>query len=374
MSSFLKNIVKFYANSIGWSTNRKIIVVESDDWGGIRMRSKQTIEVLSKKGITINDPYNLFDSLASEDDLELLFDLLTSYKDINNNHPIITANTIVANPNFNKIKESNFTEFYYEKFTDTLQRYPKHANSYKLWNQAIDSRVFIPQFHGRDHVNINLWLKRLKEKDKNTVIAFNNEIFGLRGNTDIGVRKSFMRALDFQNLNELNAIKDNLEDGIKIFHNIFGYYSKSYIAPSYVWSQEIEERLNENNIKYIQGIRYQYSPKIGRDKLKRKFHYIGQQNKFKQTYLVRNAFFEPSLNENSIIDETLNRIDMAFKFNKPAIIGSHRLNFIGFINEKNRDQNLKLFSDLLKRILKKWPDTEFMSSDQLGDLISKNNK
>jgi hypothetical protein len=29
-------------NAIGWRTNRKIVVIESDDWGSIRMRDKKT--------------------------------------------------------------------------------------------------------------------------------------------------------------------------------------------------------------------------------------------------------------------------------------------------------------------------------------------
>ena len=72
-----------------------------------------------------------------------------------------------------------------------------------------------------------------------------------------------------------------------------------------------------------------------------------------------------------IIEECLDRIKIAFKWNKPAIIGSHRLNFIGFINPRNRDKNLVLFKTLLNKIIQKWPDVEFMTSDQLGDLITK---
>jgi len=46
------------------------------------------------------------------------------------------------------------------------------------------------------------------------------------------------------------------------------------------------------------------------------------------------------------------------------------LNFIGAINEKNRTQNLQLLEELLSKIMKRWPDVEFMSSDELGDLIT----
>ena len=54
-------------------------------------------------------------------------------------------------------------------------------------------------------------------------------------------------------------------------------------------------------------------------------------------------------------------------------MSAHRINFIGILDEKNRKNNLKLFESLLKRIIKLWPDVEFMSSDQLGDLIAEEN-
>ena len=32
-------LAKYYINLRGWKTNRKIVVIESDDWGSIRMAS-----------------------------------------------------------------------------------------------------------------------------------------------------------------------------------------------------------------------------------------------------------------------------------------------------------------------------------------------
>jgi hypothetical protein len=35
-------------NPPGWRTNRKIIVIESDDWGATRMYDRQAFKVLTK--------------------------------------------------------------------------------------------------------------------------------------------------------------------------------------------------------------------------------------------------------------------------------------------------------------------------------------
>ena len=369
----LVNVLKHNLINIpGWHTKRKIVVIESDDWGSIRMPSKEILSKLEKKGyIPKNDKYNRFDSLASGEDLINLFEILNSVKDKNDNPAILTANTIVANPDFNKIRDSGFNEYYYELFTDTLKSYPEHSNSFNLWKKGIEESVFYPQFHGRDHVNVNYWFKKLNDNDKLAHIAFENKLLGLRDIKNVNCREYYyMRALDYRNKNDLEFKINSIKEGLQIFNSIFGYSSSSFIAPSYVWDDKIEAVLKENNVNYIQGIRYQKKPKTGSDKLKNTIHYLGEKNRHKQIYLIRNAFFEPSLvNSNQIVEETLKRIEIAFMWRKPAIIGSHRLNYIGFINKNNRDKNLVLFKKLLTRIIKNWPDVEFMTSDQLGHLI-----
>lgn len=370
MLSLIKNYIY---NQFGFKTNRKIIVIESDDWGGIRMKSKEIRSSLKSLSIDVDDPYNSFDALASEDDLSLLFEVLSSFKDKKGTSPKITANVIVANPNFQKIKEANFEKYYYEIFTDTIKTYSsKHTQSFALWKEGIKENIFHPQFHGREHVNVYRWLERLKESQKEIVTAFDHEIFGIKEENSSNPRNSYMRALDFTSISNLNSINSSLVDGLSIFEKKIGYKPKSFIAPSYVWGRESEALLSEYGVEYLQGIKLHYYPVIGKKNLSTVIHYTGQKNKFNQTYLVRNAFFEPSLSKSFDVSQTLQRIDLAFKYKKPAIIGSHRLNYIGFINEKNRDTNLKHLGELLQEILKRWPDVEFMTSDQLGDLITKN--
>ena len=102
-------------NIKGWKTNRKIVVIESDDWGSIRMPSTEVYLKCLAAGYPVDkNPYERFDSLASEEDLDMLFNVLTQFKDINNKNPQITANCVVANPDFEKIKNDKFEKYYFE--------------------------------------------------------------------------------------------------------------------------------------------------------------------------------------------------------------------------------------------------------------------
>ena len=364
-----QKILRHLINLPGWHTNRKIVVIESDDWGSIRMPSKEVYDKLLKKGIRVdNMPYNRYDSLASEKDLEALFEVLTSVKDKNGNPAVITANTIVANPDFDKIKGSGFQEYFYEPFTETLKRYPKHGNSFNLWKEGIEKKVFIPQFHGREHLNGPKWLQILQNGNKEMQTAFDYGLYSINIEGATRVKSNVLAALDYTNKAEKKVVNDSVKIGANIFYNIFSYFSETFIAPSYIWDKSIENTLKSVGVKGFQGISFQYSPST--EGLKKKYHYLGQKNDSGQRYLIRNAFFEPTLIPNSDwIDDCLFRVKASFRMRKPVIIGSHRLNYIGFIEKSNRDKNLKLLKTLLNQIIKNWPEVEFMTSNQLLNLI-----
>jgi len=364
-------MIRFLARNIfnirGWRTNRKIVVIESDDWGSIRMPSRDVYKAFIAKGFGINNSiYNRLDSLENNDDLSHLYETLNKHKDANERPPVITANMIVANPDFQKIKASGFSEYHYEHFSETLKRYPSHDKVLQLYREGINNRLFYPQFHGREHLNINRWMRALREAREDVRFAFDYDTT-FSGKEDY----NFMEALDWDKPDEINAHNALLADGLEIFRKTFGYRPKSFIAPCCIWSCGVEKTLFDNGVCYLQGCTFQNLPQGGFDNYKRRHHYLGQKNKYGQRFLIRNCIFEPSLTFRSNWPEyTLRAIKTAFRWKKPAIISAHRINFIGFLDEKNRINNLKLFDQLLASIIKRWPNVEFMASDELGDLVT----
>ena len=352
-------------NILGWRTKRHLVVIESDDWGAIRMPSKEVYDKLLSKGYRVDlNKYEKYDSLATEKDLTELFNILCKYTDINGNHPLITTNCAVANPDFEKIKESDFQNYYYEPFTETLKRYQGCENSFELWQEGMKEGLFKPQFHAREHLNVSNWIHSL-QNDEDTKHVFDYGIMGLfpKGKENVG--NKFQVALGdtefpIQTQNEI------IKEGLDLFEKIFNYKSKTFIAPCYTWNPGIEKTLYDNGVIGIQGLVYQKVPCGNSIR-----HWMGSKNAYGQIYTIRNAFFEPTLSPNiDNVEDCLYRIECAFRWNKPAIISSHRINYIGAINEHNRDNNLKQLDGLLTKIQKKWGDVEFISSDKLVDIIS----
>ena len=365
----LHKIKQNVVNIPGWRTNRKIVVFESDDWGSIRMPSISVLQELRAFGIPVDkSPYCRFDALESNTDMELLFDLLSSFKDYKGQHPILTANTVIANPNFNKIEKSSFQEYFYEPFTETLTKYPHHDKVYDLYQEGIKEKIFHPQFHGREHVNVQLWMKLLKD-NKDFKFAFYRNMWGL-SNDVFPDLKSIQATFDS---NDNDFLITSIIEGLGLFETVFGYKSESFIANNYIWSTELEKILAEKGVKHLQGMKYQLLPKKKEEPRKLIRHYLGDQNNHNQIYGVRNCAFEPSINGKGF-EKTISEISNAFFWNKPAIISTHRINFIGSLNKKNQIENAIEFRLLLKTILKKWPETEFMTTADLDGIIRKSRK
>ena len=361
IQSFKSYLSATTINATGKSVKEKLIIIESDDWGAIRTPSKEAAGEFREKGLEIGKSMYRFDALESQDDLELLFDVLAKYKGSDDKPAKITANAIMANPDFDKIKASGFTEFHHEKVTETFKKYPQHSNNIAIWKQGKSHGVFQPQFHGREHLNYKRWLRVLQQQNKAAHFCFD------RGATYSGTGDySFMEAYDWDAPSDIPEQKMVIQDGLNIFKEIFGETSKSFIAPCYNWDPAIEEVLKHNGVEWIQGIRSQLIPTGTFDNYIPLRHYFGEKNDLGLQYNVRNCILEPSMNANrDWVNSCLAQISSAFHWNKPAVICSHRINFVGFIEESNRDRGLRDLNMLLKSIVRKWPDAKFISTDEL---------
>lgn len=369
--SIKQKITRNLLNIPGWHTCRRILVIESDDWGSVRMPSKKVYEELLSHGLHVDrDPYCRYDNLATADDLSALFDVLQSVKDKYGKNAVLTANSVVANPVFDKIKESGYTEYFYEPFTETLKRYPSHEGVFEMWKQGIAAGIFHPQFHGREHLNVKKWMKVLQSGEGATCFAFDKGTFGLTSAVDARIKNNYMGAFNSGLDEDMPEYDTIITEGLKLFEQLFGYKSESFIATTYTWSPKIEPILARNGIKYLQGMVHQHIP-IDDDNTftYKKTNFTGRKSPSGLTYVTRNAFFEPSQLTIDSVSDCLSRIAIAFRWGKPAVISSHRLNFIGNIVEENRSKNLKSLAKLLQMVVNKYPDIEFMSTDELGRII-----
>lgn len=371
----LENIKQYIFNYNDFKINRKILVFHSDDWGSIRMPSQKVRQELNKnKYIDASDSYTHYDTLASDVDLHALFEVLSCVKDKHGNNVKITANCVMANPDFDKIKKAKFNSYHFETIEKTFSNY-NNSKALSLWDEGYKNGLFIPQFHGREHVNAPFWLSELKNKNKSVLKAFDNYVFGVNFKNLKYNQKNFQPAWDIIIPEEKIFIDKAIIEGLKIFKNKFGYRSITAIPPNYTWTKNQEILLKKHGVDCIQGILNNKLRNTHSLKYESSIRFTSIKNDL--SFQRRNIFFEPSLNivnrKKNLVELMLKRLDIAFENGRAAIIGSHRLNFVGVHNENNRKESLRLLKDFLKKSVTKYPDIEFMSADEFHNVIVKQN-
>ena len=375
--SIFKHLIKRYIEFKSWKSFDHLLIIESDDWGAERTRDVDALNRLVKINARVSDDQmTLLDTIASPDDLGFLFETLESVRDCLGNPAVITANVCTANPDFNKIKDSGFQEFHFEPFYQTIQRKDEGGKRLLLWSEGISRKIFYPQLHGREHVHALAWLHELQLGNRELLQAFEAGAWGIPY-TPLGIkrRRNLLAALDVYGMEGEKEFQEKwIADSVNIFKTYFHFSPSTFIPPAYTWHTNITSQLNEIGIKAVQGISFQYQPNPNgsRDLYRKIMHINGQQltTGNQLVRLSRNAFFEPFSNtEFDWTGTALQAINRAFSKGMPAILGTHRVNYIGQYNVMNRDVNLKNLKKLLTTVVQKWPGVKFITSAQLTQLI-----
>lgn len=359
----LQAIVKRIVASQDKRTSRKLLAFVSDDWGCLRIRSKQDREALLKAGFNLDaNRFDKFDSLETNEDIEHLFEVISRFRDSNGNHFVITAVSNMGNPDYEAISKSGFESYHYKTVVQSWNDQESSSRVYSLILDGIKSGIFIPEFHGREHLFVSYWMKLLKSNDPVVKKAFENGYYmlgkeALKSNYLYGLGAAF----DYFDNSDLETRSQIIHDGLRIFNESFHYNSSYFTAPALIYNEGLNFDLHNSGIKWIDVSRNRRMP-VGNGKYVRKFHHLGQMNKFNQRYVTRNCVFEPNhSNPENSVASCLKDIQIAFENKRPAIISNHRVAFVGGLYEKNRISGLNALELLLKSILSNWPDVEFCS-------------
>lgn len=361
-------------NLVGWRTKRKIVVISVDDYGNVRVDSKKAREAMNRQGLKVMNRFDALDALETRTDLEMLYEALESVEDRNGRHAVFTPFAMSCNINYEKMAEIGYSTYQYELLPETYEKlsemqHDAYHRTWDLWKEGIDQGLMVPLFHGREHLNLKLFEEKLAKKDKSVLTALKNRSF-----TSIPSKEystvSPSAAFDFWEFEENRRFHEILRDGLNAFEKVYGYRSDHFNPPGGREHPIIHSTLKECGVNYIDTpfIKTEHQ---GNGRYKKVFNYTGKQNSEGQTFLVRNVVFEPTDDRGvDWVDYTLQQIEAAFRWNRPAIISSHRVNFCGHIDPENRRKGIESLKELLGNIVKRWPEVEFMAANELGKMIS----
>jgi len=338
------NYIKFVPFYLRRRYKNKYIIIESDDWGLNPVTSILGINYLENK-----HGQNCFtrwttDCLESINDIELLFELLFSYNNYFEKPPVITANFITHN-----IKYGVKNELCFQPLSELLSN---NNGLLEKYNEGIKKRIFHPQLHGYTHYNYAKLNKYFKSKEGNEL--FNRGFLTGEGTLKGGLYK-FRGELTGNYALTIKEIKKSIDE----FYKVFNYYPNSFVPPHFIMDKKYVNFLKSVGIKSIQGC----------NRIKDSYGHPYHKAYFRKAsglfWSPRNARLDPHKDYGYYSTACIDQINSAFNDKIPAVIDFHRVNIAGTYNKVYRDRSLNELKKLFDYIKMHWPETKFISSNDL---------
>jgi len=355
-------------NLRGWRTPRKLVAFAVDDYANVRVASPAARERVIEAGLDLSGQMDRFDAMETRQDLEALFEVLDGVRDRRDRPAIFTAYSLSANPDFDRVLEQG--EYRYETVPDTFERLAveqPHAydGAWSLWLEGIERGLIKPQFHGREHLNVQLFERKLARRDPALMANLENRsLTGLVDEPDMpGV--GFTHAFGLHGRGELERHEAILRDGFDLFERVWGFRSRTFTPPAQKLHPDLFPVVEEcGSISIDKPLRCARA--LGDGAYLREINRSGRQRGQNHVTVVRNVVFEPGKDMGfEPVERAVRQIAAAFRWRKPAIVSSHRVNFCGHLDQANRRQGLEALRSLLTQITARWPEVEFVSVDRL---------
>lgn len=366
---FLDNL----KNIPGWHTVEKLVVVAVDDYGNVRLDSKAARERMAASGVELQGRFDHLDTLETRQDLDALLEVLSSVTDNRGRHAVLTPYALPANPDFEAMAQSD-QGYQYEPLTRTFERLAAdqptaYESAWSLWQEGIHAGLLKPQFHGREHLNVEVLERKLKAGDRALKVNIENRSMAGIGDEPSLPGVGYTHGFGLWEQSETARHREIIADGLKLFKQVFGFPSKTFTPPAQKLHPELYPFVESQGVRAIDKPLHCVR-RLDRDRTVREFNALGRRRGQGHVSLVRNVVFEPT-NDRSFDSAglALDQVAAAFRWRKPAIISSHRVNFCGHIEEDNRAFGLDALRRLLQGIVQRWPDVQFISANELVERI-----
>ncbi|HWL53199.1 MAG TPA: hypothetical protein VNQ90_12245 [Chthoniobacteraceae bacterium] len=345
------------------------VVFESDDWGACEHAPSagEWKRQLAATPPAAWPPY--FNAkLESPAEMERLADLLDSVRDAQGRPARFTAFTCLANPDFDKISTSGFTE-YYDRFVDEGFPAPWQGEGVvTAWRGAMKRGVWAPEFHTRfHHTHGGDWLALLRDP----------------GETGQTARNRFAARIYSQDRHypEYRAMSREeiaawVRPAVAAFERLFGFRPDAGVTSDA--TAEVEAVWAECGIRTfclrnfaIPGaapLVYHTKPWNNQDPATP----MGAWNAGTDViYLSRNIFFEPGFDPAYSFETIMDHVRQVWARNEPAVFSTHRLNYVNYRPEV-AEQGLRELRRVLKR-LAEVPRIRFLTTREVAALYRHGN-
>lgn len=362
-------------NIPGWSSKERLVAFAVDDYGNVRLHSPAAKQTLSRQFGPPSNRFDGFDALETREDLERLYEVLSSVSDREARTAVFSPYAVSMNLDFSLIDRTHDKVLPLEALSTTFQKleadYPtEYAGVPSLWREGIRAGLLSPEYHGPVHfstLRVEGWLKDGFPEFEAALAVQSVVLFGQRTKRSSGWTAAFADAPEGS---ANSRLAHEFSAGMQAFREHNQLEPTAFTPPAHVFPRHLLDIVKSNGLKFIDLPRMLPS-EPGAARPWQRLMWSGRELAPGLRALTRNVVFEPCDGGGDSVGKAMRQIEASFRFRKPAIVSSHRVNFAGRIDPKNREHGLGALSDLLKAIIKRWPDVRFVSVRDLAGRIDR---
>ncbi len=312
--------------AVDWRTVRAV-AMESDDWGlcGF-VPSAGALDGLDRKALAPGPfpPVYWQSTLEDSATVAQLAGVLKRHRGRDGLPAVLQSNYILSSLTWEPTADRGDSTWQWQE--RDLPDLPPAYTRPGLWRAvqtAIASGALHPEFHGRYHYDP----ARRRELSLSTPVARE------AAEREVTIFPHSERTWELGPWRSSAQLAGELDHGLVVFQDVFGMPPRSVIAPDYHWDDRCERLWVSRGIRVIQAKREQRNPawnsRIGRI-LKVLDRTWARQVRRDRTYLDRNCLLEPvqSPDREATIRACTAAVHRAWRWGEPAIVETHRINFV----------------------------------------------
>ena len=314
--------------------HRPVLIIESDDWGAGPPDQSEALGTIAQ--------------------------LLAGFKDCDGRHPVMTLGIVLASADGERITA---TGSYQRQLIST----GTHGSLLETIGNGVEAGVFDIQLHGLEH----FWPSALMEAsqcDETVRVWLQRAPLSLTEDLPSSLQSRWVNAVSLpaEPLNDKEVLQAVQEETAG-FEAIFGDVPGVAVPPTFIWNECVEKAWAAGGVDVVvtPGRRYESRDYDGQPSDAGDPVYNGQLTDIGIVYMVRNSYFEPSIGH--MAEQAMAALDFKTRLGQPALLETHRFNFLGSIDKKNRSvEELKRF---LEQALVTYPNLAFISTGKLAKIL-----
>lgn len=303
-----------------------IVIFESDDWGP---GDKQHAHALDR-----------------------LQQILAKYSDYRGHPAHCTIGALLSVPDAQKIRQSE-----YQSYSEKNLQHHDYREIVRSLKQGVKRGLLSLQLHGKAHFFPAQLLQALQQTPQLKTWLQQSSLYHELLPSDLQSR--------WNNQTNTQQIAQAVKEEVELFQQCFEQAPKVAVPPTFIWNSDIEVSWRRHGIDTIITPGQRFTHRQEQEFQSDINHIVNfQQSQTGQTYLVRDAYFEPQLGhqwQHAIV--TLQR---QLALGRPCLFEMHRFNFVG--PQANADENFEQFEQLLQHSLQQYPRLCFFSSEEFAKL------